>query len=206
MLKKNTLAREITTLKGDYLINGDAIANLELELNQLIDAELAERIKAMKLFEGLNSEKPSAVFLSLAKKRNTGSLKVIRDVDNVPFRDESSRNEFIVSFYESLYRKPDSEPDSHLNVIENFLGPDILNNDIVKNSKPDYVFLQLLHQEKKSIQGQNKRYYGRNESCVRYPAKILPKPFPTRARRLCWQIRSQNKPFSFQRRGAPVAC
>jgi len=133
--KKTTLSRRLTELKGDFQINGEAIAEIELELNRLIDAELTERIKSMKLFECLNSEKPTTMFLSLAKKKNSSKLKKIKDDNGLDFTSEEARNEYIVSFYESLYKKPGDEIISHEGVIENFLGQAILESDLVKNSK-----------------------------------------------------------------------
>jgi len=134
-VKKATLSRQLTELKGDFNINHAEVSNVENELNRLIDEELGERIKAMKLFEGLNSEKPNTMFLSLAKKANISKLSVIRDNNGRTFDSDELRNEFITSFYESLYKKPADEPASHENVIEDFLGPDILGSDIVMNSK-----------------------------------------------------------------------
>jgi hypothetical protein len=125
-LKKSTLSRRLTELKSDFNINCDEINLVEEELNRLVDFELAERIKAMKLFEGLNSEKPNSMFLSLAKKSNNSKLSVIRKNDGTVFGSDNERNEFIVSFYESLYKKPENEIASHVNKIEEFLGPDIL--------------------------------------------------------------------------------
>jgi hypothetical protein len=65
--KKNTLIKEINQLRQDFIINHNEISALEDDLNNIVESELRARIKAMKLFEGLNSEKPNAMFLSLAK-------------------------------------------------------------------------------------------------------------------------------------------
>jgi len=40
-----------------------------------------------------------------------------------------------VDFYSSLYKKPKSDPVSYSGFIESFLGEEICNHDIVKNSK-----------------------------------------------------------------------
>jgi len=102
----------------------------------LVEGELREKIKAMKLFEGLHSEKPNSLFLSLAKNSNKGeSLNKIRKPCGSDFESGEERNEHIVSFYESLYKKPANQPVSHENIIENFLGPEIVNSEMVQNSK-----------------------------------------------------------------------
>jgi exonuclease III len=134
-IKKSSLIKTLDSLKQDYLANGAEIADLESSLNELVDNELKNKIKNMKLFEGLNSEKPSAMFLSIAKKRNVGKLSGIKNNDNSPFLSTEDREEFIVKFYEQLYKKPADEPECLAGCIEDFLGPDILNSDLVSNSK-----------------------------------------------------------------------
>ena len=89
----------------------------------------------MKLFEGLNSEKPSPLFLSLARNTNAGKLSQIKDVNNQIFQSDADRTDFIVSFFENLYKKPDNEAPQPENVIEDFLGPTIFNSNVVKNLK-----------------------------------------------------------------------
>jgi len=134
-IKKNTLIARLKNLKADYLANSVEIFETEFILNNLVEEELKKKIQSMKLFEGLNSEKPSAIFLSLAKKRNTGTLSNIKNPDNTGFADENARNEFIVGFYENLYKKPVGEIASHTGVIDRFLGDEILTHPVVVNSK-----------------------------------------------------------------------
>ena len=133
--KKSQLISNINRLRDDFIINSAAISELQQELNDLVNCEVKSKIQAMKLFEGLNDEKPRPIFLSLAKSRNTGKLSKIRKEDNSDFASDEERNEFIVSFFEKLYKKPSSELVSHENVIEDFLGEEICNSQIVQNSK-----------------------------------------------------------------------
>ena len=65
-LKKNSLIVRINSLRDNFIVNSGNISELQAELNELIEAKIKEKIKAMKLFEGLHSEKPSPIFLSLA--------------------------------------------------------------------------------------------------------------------------------------------
>ena len=133
--KKSQLISNINRLRDDFIINSAAISELQQELNDQVNREVKSKIQAMKLFEGLNDEKPRPIFLSLAKSRNTGKLSKIRKEDNSDFASDEERNEFIVSFFEKLYKKPSSELVSHENVIEDFLGEEICNSPIVQNSK-----------------------------------------------------------------------
>jgi len=132
-IKINHLCTRITRLKDDYLINQDEIFNLEGELNGIVEENIKNKLANMKLFEGLNTERPCRLFLSLAKKRNTGRLFNIKNPDGVPFETEPVRNEFISAFYEKLYKKPDTVEEQV--TIEEFLGPDILSHQQVLNSK-----------------------------------------------------------------------
>ena len=102
--KKASLNSQINSLRDDFLINSARISDLQAELNALTDLEVREKIKSMKLFEGLHSEKPSPMFLSLAKNRNLGKLSQLRRDNGENFASSEECAEHIVSFYEKLYK------------------------------------------------------------------------------------------------------
>ena len=52
----------------------------------------------MKLFEGLNSEKPSPIFLSLARNRNAGKMSQIKNHNGADIVTDIERTEFVVNF------------------------------------------------------------------------------------------------------------
>ena len=135
-LKKALLTKQINTLRASFLVNAAQISDLQSELNAILEKEIKEKISSIKLFEGLNSEKPRPIFLSLAKKTSkTDSLARITNSNGDTFNSPGERGEFITSFYENLYKIPaDSVPCSDT-VISDFLGPEILNSNLVKNSK-----------------------------------------------------------------------
>ncbi len=90
----------------------------------------------MKLFSCLNSEKPTPMFLSLARSSNAGNnLSSIRKPDGSDYRSNAEKVERIVSYYENIYRIPISDCIDYSNCIDNFLGPEILSHPIVCNSK-----------------------------------------------------------------------
>ena len=74
-------------------------------------------------------------FLSLAKNRNNGKMSKIKNDNNLPFNSVEESTDFIVSFFENLYKKPIDDPQNYEGIIEGFLGPNICNSDIVRNSK-----------------------------------------------------------------------
>ena len=53
----------------------------------------------MKLFEGLNSEKPTPIFLALAKNRNTSNLSLMKDDTGSEFTSPAEQGEYIASYY-----------------------------------------------------------------------------------------------------------
>ncbi len=59
------------------MIDVDRALELESDLNAISEFEMRTRIENLKLFEGLNSERPTPLFLSLAKNRNCGALTLI---------------------------------------------------------------------------------------------------------------------------------
>ena len=130
-VKKSQLVGQINLLQCDFLINSQRISELQTELNELVNSEIIEKVKAVKLFEGLHSEKPSPLFLSLARNRNAGKMSQINDANDQKFSSDALRTEFV----EKLYKKPEHETVPDANVIEDFLGQDICNSDIVQNSK-----------------------------------------------------------------------
>ena len=134
-VKKSQLVGQINLLRCDFLINSQRISELQTELNELVNSEIIEKVRAMKLFEGLHSEKPSPLFLSLARNRNAEKMSQINDANGQKFSSDALKTEFVVSFFEKLYKKPEHETVPDANVIEDFLGPYICNSDIVQNSK-----------------------------------------------------------------------
>ncbi len=67
-LRQSRLVQQLNELKEDYIANQDSIANLERELNSVINVEVLLKVKCMKLFSCLNSEKHTPIFISLASK------------------------------------------------------------------------------------------------------------------------------------------
>ncbi len=59
----------------------------------------------------------------------------ILDDQGTPFASDEIWTESIVSYYENIYKKQDSELVAYNNCIDNFLGEDLVNHPIVKNSK-----------------------------------------------------------------------
>ena len=129
------LSTRINSLRGDFIINSDQISELQAELNRLVELEIQGKILNMKLFEGLHSEKPSPIFLLLAKKRNSGNLSAMKDDTGTAFASPDAPGEYIATFFENLYRAPPDEDLLNNRVIEDFLGDEICQSNLVRNSK-----------------------------------------------------------------------
>jgi hypothetical protein len=65
-LKQSRLVQRLNVLKENYICNQEEIGTLEQELNSIVNSEVLLKVKSMKLFSCLNSEKPTRIFLSLA--------------------------------------------------------------------------------------------------------------------------------------------
>jgi hypothetical protein len=127
---KSRLVNRLNTLKSDYAANWEEIIGLEDQLTSIIDKELFEKAKTMKIFECINAEKPTPLFMSLARCRSTSKkLAAIKMDDGTPYLNAELQTEGIVSYYENLYKKPPNERLDYTNCIENFLGPEITNNN-----------------------------------------------------------------------------
>ena len=51
-LKKSLLVNRINSLRDKFLINSHLISDLQEELNRLVESEILEKIKSLKIFEG----------------------------------------------------------------------------------------------------------------------------------------------------------
>ena len=133
--KKSLLVTRINVLRDDFLVNSDAISALQEELNRFVELEIREKIVNIKLFEGLHSEKPSPIFLALAKNQNAGNLSLMKDESGSDFNSLAEQGEYIASYYENLYRAPPQENLDNNRLVEDFLGKEICSLQIVVNSK-----------------------------------------------------------------------
>jgi hypothetical protein len=133
---KNMLLKKINDEKSKSESNWDSIFELEKQLDMIVDNDLSERISQVKLYECLHAEKPSPIFLQLLKKKGEDDLESICDDAGNRFDTKLERDNFIVNSYEKIFEIPKEEKNFDFeNCIERFLGPEICNNPIVKNSK-----------------------------------------------------------------------
>jgi hypothetical protein len=134
-LKKSILVKDLNRLKSDYQGNFEQISQLENVLNNIIDSETLLKVRSMKIFSCLNSEKPTPIFLGLARSSNSASkLSNIQRPDGSPFATDAERTEAIVSYFENIYRVPTTDTTDYTDCISNFLGENITNHPLVKNS------------------------------------------------------------------------
>jgi hypothetical protein len=132
---KSRLVNRLNELKLDFNNNQDTIYETENELLMILDKEVSEKAKTIKIFECLNAEKPTPIFMNLARCRNTSKrLSAICKDDGTAYSSDAERNEGIVDFFEKLYKKPETERVDYTDCIENFLGPKILAHPVVQNS------------------------------------------------------------------------
>ena len=112
----------------------EKINKAEKKLVQLSDEEISEKLASSPLFEHINNEKMSPSFLKLAKISDSEAK--LSDIchEGTEFTCDSDRNNYIYEYYKLLYSK-NTEPLDMGGCIEEFLGPEILNSNIVKDAK-----------------------------------------------------------------------
>jgi hypothetical protein len=134
--QRNILVKTLNELKVNYEENANEIYTLESRLNELVQKNVLAKAKTMKIFKCLNAEKPTPMFLNLAKKAKTNQkLENVKKPDGTPFTCNKERENYIVEYYSSLYKKPDGERIAYDGCIEEFLGQDICSHRLVLNSK-----------------------------------------------------------------------
>ncbi len=133
---KAKLVNMLNDLKASPDPDLELIFSTEQQLLDLTDSEILEKVKSMKIFECLNAEKPTPLFMSLARCRSSAKqLSCIVKDDGTNYASQAERAEGIVSYYENLYKKPIDERHDYENCIEDFLGQDIISHPIVQNSR-----------------------------------------------------------------------
>jgi hypothetical protein len=116
---------------------------LEDNLTRINEQIIRDRLLSSNIFTILNNEKMTPAHLKLAKiNSNSGTLSDIKQPNGGDFVTNTDRQDYIFNFYKNLYG---ADPvDRNLTDIENFLGPEILANEVVQGSKiPNHLKLEL---------------------------------------------------------------
>ncbi len=127
--------RELLHLKSTgYEENFDRIVDLENLLNDASEKYISDSLSNYVKSDVLNSEKMTPRFLKIAEKNVESSLSSIRKPDGTNFQDNKERGDYIVDFYETLYKNPPNIPLNFDNCVENFLG-DLVNHPAIAEKK-----------------------------------------------------------------------
>jgi hypothetical protein len=130
------LIKNISHLIRDFNANSDLILEKEKALSDIIDQEITAKVRNMKIFDCLNFEKPSPMFLNLARVSNSNKkLSAICKPTGEPCKSDLQRNDYIALYFEDIYRKDSTEPENFHGCVEKFLGDEIVANPIVQNSR-----------------------------------------------------------------------
>jgi hypothetical protein len=135
-VKKALLLKEIVSLRSNFAANADLVFEKEKKLLEILDGETLAKVRNMKIFDCLSSEKPTPMFLSLAKVSNSDKkVSAICGDDGIQFPNEGLRANYIVEYFQKLYGKDPNELLDYIGCIEQFLGDEIVSSRIVTNSK-----------------------------------------------------------------------
>jgi Reverse transcriptase (RNA-dependent DNA polymerase) len=132
---KNNLEKSLAELKGDYSGNIELISKLEAKITAINNAELRSKIENFSQFEILNNEKMTPFFLKLCKgSKNSAELNIVCDDNGKPFLTDYDRDEYIVRYFENVYKVPENHPINLNGCVERFLG-EFANHDLVMACK-----------------------------------------------------------------------
>ena len=133
---KNKLISSLKALKSMQILDTELLLSTEKKLNLILEAEMQDALEKSPIFDHIHKEKMSPLFLKLAKGcHSEHRISDIRNSDGSVFNTDAERNEFIVTYFENIYKKSPTDRENYEGLIEQFLGPEILNNPIVRNSR-----------------------------------------------------------------------
>jgi hypothetical protein len=88
----NKLKKVLNQLRLNYVENQEQIFELERATANILDVKINSKVSNLKIFENLNSERATPVFLALAKNNNTDKLSEVKQEDGTDFPDDNTRN------------------------------------------------------------------------------------------------------------------
>jgi hypothetical protein len=138
----------LKNFKKNLPAGSDEILECESILNRQTDLELRAEIENLRSFEYLNDEKITPFFVSLAKGSNaSASTDSICNQDGVPFQNSDDREKFVRNFYANLYKIPPDQRPAPNGCIEELLGKEICNSDMVRKSRITQEQREMLEHE-----------------------------------------------------------
>jgi exonuclease III len=116
---------------------------LEFKLTQLNEIKIRDKLLHSNIYDVINNEKMTPQFLKLAKiGTNAGSLSELKDDTGTAFNSEAEARSYVITEYEKIYGA--AGPEISVEDIHNFLGPQIANHEIIRNSKlPEHIKNEL---------------------------------------------------------------
>ena len=87
------------------ILDTELLLSTEKKLNLLLEAEMQDALEKSPIFDHIHKEKMSPLFLKLAKGCNSEHrISDIRNSDGSVFNTDAERNEFIVTYFENIYK------------------------------------------------------------------------------------------------------
>ncbi len=132
----NLLYTQLSNEKSNAPLNLNRIEELESIILRFNDDLAHAELMHFKDFELINSEKLTPTFLKLFRSRNKESKlsDIQRNIDQ-PFLNSLDQTNFIVDYFSKIYKRNENEIPLAENCIEEFLGHDISNSQLVLDSK-----------------------------------------------------------------------
>jgi hypothetical protein len=101
----------------------------------MLHNEMKAELEKNRNFEIFHGEKMTPRFLALSKiSKKNESLDCIKDDSGADFSTGALRGDHIRGFYYNIYNPPDAAFQVPVNCVRDFLGEEICENPVVKNS------------------------------------------------------------------------
>jgi hypothetical protein len=133
---KHEMTAQVADLEKDYGLNSEKIFELEEKLNSISHSEILNKIEGCRDFNIINGEKSTPFFLSLStsSKAEVG-MSSIKDDAGSEFSNAQDMKNYVRSYYAKFYTPPISDDNYNENCIREFLGEEIFNSQLVRESQ-----------------------------------------------------------------------
>jgi hypothetical protein len=127
---------ELMQLKLYYSNNQQQIFNIERLMNNIVDSKLKTEVEKFKSYENLHCEKITPFTVRLLKgSKNKQSLNSVCNENGDEFFSDSDREKFITNTFSKIYDPTFDDSQVKTGCIEQFLGADLLDHPLIKESK-----------------------------------------------------------------------
>jgi exonuclease III len=130
------LEREMSALSGNFELNQTRIFEIEKMLSKISDRLMRSEVERNRSFEAINNKKITPFTLRLLKSnKKESSLLDLKKDDGFDFGSEGELSEYVKNYFSKIYEPNFDQSNVFSGCIEKFLGEEIVNSNLIKESK-----------------------------------------------------------------------